>query len=179
MLKKLLICSCVVLAFSITAFCQDAAKTKPAAAEEEFKTVTVKKFVFSYLVSGENLKVKVSCPTSGWVSVGFNPTEKMKDANYIIGYSAKGTAFVDDQFGNSPYGHKSDTELGGKNDIVESACTEENGITTLTFTIPLNSGDVKDRVLEKGKEAIVIFGAGKKDDFKKKHFTRAKTTITL
>ena len=134
----------MIAALSFTAFGQEtteakpaATEEKPAATEETYKTETVKKFVFSYLVVGDNLKVKVSCPTAGWVAVGFNPTKKMKDANFIIGYNAKGKAVVDDQFGDSPYGHKSDTELEGKNDIIESTCTEAAGITTLTFTIPL------------------------------------------
>jgi hypothetical protein len=179
MQKKSILCIIVTLSFMLPAFSQDTTETKPAVHEETFKTETVKKFIFEYCVAGENLKIKVSCPTKGWVSVGFNPVKKMKGADFIIGCYKKKEALVDDQFGDSPYSHKSDIEAGGKNNILESTCTETAGITTLTFTIPLNSGDEKDSVLEKGKEITVILGAGKKDDFHSKHFTLAKTKIVL
>lgn len=179
MLKRIVMTWCVLYSVVIITFGQDTAEAVSAQTEEAFKTETVKTFIFSYLVSGENLKIKVSCPTKGWIGVGFNPVRKMKGANFIIGNSTKKGAFVDDQYGDSPYSHKSDTEDGGKNDILESTCTEDNGITSLTFTIPLNSGDEKDSVLEKGSEITVILAAGKKDDFKKKHSTLAKTKIVF
>ena len=181
MVNKSMVWIFIIIFAFFTACSQEAGeeKQKPVAQEETYKTVTVKKFTFSYLVSDENLKVKVSYPTTGWISVGFNPIRKMKGGNFIVGYAAKGEAVVGDHFGDSPYSHKADTLQEGKNDIIESDCTEEKKITTLSFTIPLNSGDDKDVVLEKGKEAVIILAAGKKDSFKTKHFTLAKTKIAF
>lgn len=179
MLKKILKKLLIVCTFFITTFGQDAEETKTVAQEESYKTVNVKKFVFSYLVADENLKVKVSYPTTGWIAVGFNPVRKMKGANFIFGYNLNGKAVVGDEYGDSPYSHKSDTLLNGKNNIIESTCTEENKTTTLSFTIPLNSGDTKDVILEKGKEITIVLSAGKKDNFKIKHFKLAKTKIVL
>lgn len=145
--------------------------------EPEFNIITVKDFILDYRVENDNLVAKVSYPTEGWVAIGFNPVKKMKGANFIIGCNKEGKEIVEDHYGVNPVSHKADTLIGGKNNLIESSCTEEDGRTTLSFTIPLNSGDEKDGVLKKGKENKVIFAAGKKDDLGTKHSVLAKEMI--
>ena len=145
----------------------------------EFKTVAVKDFTFSFKVEDGDLTAKVSYPTNGWVAIGFNSIKKMKGANLIIGCNKESEEIVGDHFGVSPIRHKADTLIGGKNNLTESSCTEKDGKTTLSFTIPLNSGDEKDGVLKKGEENKVIFAAGKKDNLKSKHFALAKTKVVF
>lgn len=147
--------------------------------DTEFKTVAAKDFTFRYRVEDDNLEAKVSYPTKGWVAIGFNSIKKMKGANFIIGCNKEGEEIVGDHFGVSPIRHKADTLIGGKNNLIEPSCTEEDGKTTLSFTIPLNSGDEKDGVLKQGEENKVIFAAGKKDNLKTKHFTLAKTKVVF
>lgn len=154
------------------------AKTEATAKTKAMTKVEVKGFSFEYRVEGENLEAQVSFKTTGWVSVGFNPTRKMQDGNFIIGYAADGRSVVQDHFGVRAVKHQADEEIGGKNDIVEAKCEEKDGVTTLWFVIPLNSGDSRDVVLEKGGKATVILAAGKKDKFTK-HSWLGKTTITL
>ena len=147
--------------------------------DNEFKTVAAKDFTFRYRIEDDNLVAKVSYPTKGWVAIGINPSKKMKDANFIIGCNKEGEEIVGDHFGVSPIRHKADTLIGGKNNLIESSCMEENGKTTLSFTIPLNSGDEKDGVLKQGEENKVIFAAGKKDNLKTKHFILAKAKVVF
>jgi hypothetical protein len=144
-----------------------------------FSTVKAGKFVFLYKADGQNLVGKVSYPTAGWVGVGFNPVKMMKGANFILGALAEGKAAVSDEFGTSNTSHAPDSTLGGKNNIVEGNVAVENGIMTLSFTIPLNSGDDKDAALEKGKPIRVIFAAGKKADIRKIHSDIDHAMITL
>lgn len=146
---------------------------------KEFTTVTAKKFTFSYRIEKENLVAKVSCPTKGWVAVGFNPIKMMKGANLIIGTFKDGQGVAYDHCGITVVGHKPDTLIGGTNDLLEYSCTEEKGVTTLSFTIPLDSGDEKDSVLKQGEETKVIFAAGKKDNLKTKHSIVAKTKVVF
>jgi hypothetical protein len=143
------------------------------------KTIQVKDFTFVYKVDGPNLVASVSCPTSGWVAVGFNPSKIMKDANLIMGYADPEGPVIVDQFGSDTYKHQPDTSIGGRNDIIDANCVEENGMTTLSFTIPLSSGDSKDVVLQKNSKTKVIFAAGKEKDLKKKHYKTARTEIIL
>jgi hypothetical protein len=148
-------------------------------AKNEFATVKAGKFVFLYEVDGSNLVAKVSYPTAGWVGVGFNPVKMMMGANFILGTIVDGKAVVSDEFGDSKYTHVPDSTQGGKNDIVTSDVVIDKGIMIMSFTIPLNSGDSKDAVLEKGKKIMVILAMGKKPGLKAKHSDIEKTTITL
>lgn len=142
-------------------------------------SIQIKKFSFSYSLEGKNLSVKVDCPISGWVSIGFNPEKKMKSANIIIGYDANGTWKVEDHFGTRSVAHKADIDLGGSVNIDNASCIELNGITSLIFTIPLLSGDQYDGKINIGEETTVIFAAGKKDSFRSKHSMTAKTKIVF
>jgi hypothetical protein len=149
------------------------------AQEEDLAVVAVKDFTFAYAVDGENLVGRVSYPTKGWVAVGFHPKKKMEGANLIVGSSSADGSVVQDHYGEGPTRHRPDTALGGADNLIASSCAEEEGVTTVSFTIPLDSGDEKDGVIERGKETKVIFAAGKKDSFEHKHAAVAKTTITF
>lgn len=167
--------------FYAAALCADSTgrSGSPAQDKSEFSTIQAGKFVFSYKVDGPNLTAKVSYPTAGWVGVGFNPVKMMKGANFILGTVADGKAAVLDEFGKSNTSHAPDTTLGGKNNIIDGNVAAENGMMTMTFTIPLNSGDDKDAVLEIGKPVKLIFAAGKKPDIRKIHSDIGNATITL
>jgi DOMON domain len=143
------------------------------------KIVKAGKFTFSYSIEGKNLKGSVSVKTSGWVAVGFNPKNVMKDANIIIGTLVDGKPFLSDDFGDELFSHRPDTSIGGTYDILAGDFHLDNGIATMTFTIPLDSGDPKDTKLVPGQKVKLIFSTGKTFDIKKKHKDDAKATITL
>jgi len=103
------------------------------------------KLTFQWKTDAENIHIKLSAKTTGWVGVGFNPSKEMKDANIILGYVKKGKVKVTDHFGTTKRQHKADKKLGGKKDITNINGKEENGITEISFTIPLDSGDAKDK----------------------------------
>ncbi len=153
--------------------------SSPVGDKTEFTVVQVKKFQFSYKVEADRLVCRVSYPTDGWVAVGFNPVKMMLGANFILGCVSAGKPTVSDEFGASETSHSPDTANGGKYDVSEADIITDKGTTTMSFSIPLNSGDVKDAVLEKGKPIKVIFAAGKKPDLKTGHNALGKTTITL
>jgi len=137
-------------------------------------------FTMEYRADSANFVGKLSYRTAGWVSVGFNPAKKMKDADIIIGYAGtNGESVVADHFGVTPTSHKPDTAIGGQNSIVEGRCEEKDGVTTMWFTIPLVSGDAKDSKIEAGKEVPAIFAAGKKDDLASKHSAVASVILKL
>jgi hypothetical protein len=135
----------------------------------------------NWLVSGDSIAFEVTAPTTGWVSIGFNPSRVMKDADFIIGYVENGKAVVRDQFGNGTFSHKSDTDMGGSDDILEFGGSESGGKTTLSFTIPIDSGDEYDTVLTPGQEhtVLIAYGPDGADNFTKKHSVRAKVKVTL
>jgi hypothetical protein len=153
--------------------------TKPDSASGQAKTIIANKFIFKYKIEGQNLSAEVSYPTTGWVAIGFKPAKRMKGANFIIGYVDKGKSVVSDEYGVAETVHRPDIEIGGKNDLIKSDCKTDSGVTTLSFTIPLNSGDSKDVELKAGEATTVIFSAGKTKNTETKHSAIGRAIITF
>lgn len=127
------------------------------------------------------LYVTVSAPTTGWISIGFDPTVGMKDANIIIGYVKNDSVFIRDDYGVSPTSHSLDTDVEGEDNISNKEGFEKDGRTEISFSIPLDSGDMRDRILKKGKEYTVLlaYGGDNADDFTSYHKNRLITKITF
>lgn len=153
--------------------------TTAAAAEYDHQT-EVRGMTFSWKVDNENLHIKLTAKTTGWVGIGFNPTEGMKDANYILGYVKRGKVELTDDYGNSAINHKSDEELGGTNDITVVGGEEKGRETVLEFSIPLDSGDQYDSVLDPDGDTVVLLAfGGNRDSFRSKHRSNYIITVNL
>jgi len=135
----------------------------------------------SWMVDGKMLHVKVSAPTTGWVAVGFDPKSHMEGANLILGYVKDGQVHIEDDYATQPYGHASDVSLGGTDNVTDAAGTESGGVTEISFTIPLDSGDQYDRVLVPGQtyKIILAHGADGVDDFITHHAEHKEASITI
>ncbi|MCF7857740.1 MAG: hypothetical protein K9N07_00240 [Candidatus Cloacimonetes bacterium] len=136
-----------------------------------FNTVVKSDFTFKWKVVDDSLRCMLLAPTTGWLAVGFDPTEEMQDANFLIGYVESGITYVRDDFGVSEIMHSADVGLGGENNVTRVFGREETGISEIRFTIPLNSGDAFDRVLIEGQTYTIIFAYGSNgaDDFISMH----------
>lgn len=128
----------------------------------------------------EFLYIAAEAPTKGWVSVGLDPEEKMKGANYLIA-AFDGEAKIEDGFGTAPVGnaHPADTSLGGRNDITAFAVVERDGRTLFEAKIPLDSGDAYDKPLQAGQEYPIIVAYGSADGFTTPHAFRGAGTLRL
>ena len=162
------------------------AQTQPQTPEQKgtdqgYSTATDKGITLQWKVEGEMLKVKVSAPTTGWVAAGFDPSRWMKNANIVIGFVQDGKAVIRDDFGSGMTSHQSDLDLKGKDNVTDPIGKEENGTTEISFTIPLNSGDDKDKLLVAGKTYKVILAAGANDadDFSSRHKKIGSVEIKL
>lgn len=146
-----------------------------------YSQIAVSEFLLQWKVEGEMLRATIAAPTTGWIAVGFDPTSMMKDANIIIGYVTDGKTSIRDDFGSALTSHLPDEKSGGSVDITDPTGKEEDGATELSFTIPLNSGDSRDRVLVSGKEYRVILARGPdgSDDFDAYHAERVGVNIRL
>lgn len=148
----------------------------------DYQTVTVDNITLQWRTDTlGNLDIIVSAPTTGWVSVGFDPTIGMQDANIIIGYVIGDTAYTRDDYGAGLNTHESDIDGGGEDNILELGGTETTGTTEVSFLIPLDSGDIRDRVLVIGNtyDVILAYGEDNADDFDSYHQARTTTQIDL
>jgi hypothetical protein len=143
-------------------------------------TLEVKDMQFSWAIEGDKIHVKLSAKTTGWVGIGFDPETAMAGANIIIGAVKNGKFKVEDHYADRKRGHKNDVKLGGTNDVINTFGSEEDGVTTISFTFPLDSGDKYDKPIKaQGKYRVMLaYGAGK-DSFKNRHPYRTIYDIDL
>ncbi len=122
------------------------------------------------------LYVGLTSPGTGWVAIGFDPEQRMRGANIIIGAVENGEVVARDHSGTSPTGHREDSS----GEIVQVAGTERSGKTTIEFSIPLQSDDPSDKALQPGQTVPVILAYhASSDSFSTRHSKRTTTEITL
>jgi len=143
--------------------------------------LAVKDIRFLWKLGQDSIDIKLLAKTKGWVGIGFNPEtpENMKGANFIIGYVKGGKAEVFDHYGITKNKHKDDETIEGRTDFSRLSGSEENGQTEIAFTIPLDSGDPKDRPLSRDGDNIVLLAYGRSDSIVLKHRFRAILRVNL
>jgi len=142
------------------------------ASDYEHKLDVNKMDVF-WSIDGDKIHVKLSAKTTGWVAIGFDPEKAMQGANIIIGAVKNGKVKIEDHYGDRKRGHKSDEKLGSANHVMDPIGLEENGVTTISFSLPLDSGDKWDKPIdpEKWSRIMIAYGSGR-DSFKAGHAWR-------
>jgi hypothetical protein len=142
--------------------------------------IAVENIVFEWRLSDESIHIRLVAKTEGWVGIGFNPSTRMKDANFIIGYVKEGNVKITDHYGTTERQHEKDTKLGGQMNITDIAGKEENGVTEISFSIPLNSEGPKDRPIwtDKDNTVLLAYGAGR-DSFRAKHQFKTALKVNM
>lgn len=150
-------------------------------AQPAFQQASYGDYQLEWRVVGQELEIRFSAQTTGWVAIGFKPSRMMRDANIIIGYVSGTTVTVEDHFGNRNTSHTQDVRLGGSRDLRVIAGTESGGRTTLHVAIPLNSGDPNDQAMAAGEQLRVIYAWGRDgaDNTSAYHAGRGSAEIRL
>lgn len=108
--------------------------------------------------------------TSGWVAIGFEPTEWMRDADMVVGSVNGSNTTAEDQYCTGNYGpHVADSQLGGTDDILEYGGREEGGYTVVEFSRKMKTGDVYDKAFNSSQSVEVIWSMADTDSTNVKH----------
>ena len=81
-------------------------------ANEYDHSIDLNEIKFLWKITEDSIHIKLSAKTTGWVGIGFNPSQEMKDANLILGYVKDGTPKVTDHFGTTNRQHMKDKKVG-------------------------------------------------------------------
>jgi hypothetical protein len=135
--------------------------------------------VMAWKIEGSSITIRISARTAGWVAMGFEPSQAMKDANFIIGYVKDGRTFLRDDYGTQRGEHEADTGLGGTEDVTLVRGVERDGATEIVFSIPLDSGDTYDKPLQANEEYKILLAYGKTDSFSDVHEIEAESKGTV
>jgi hypothetical protein len=163
---------CIVLFMGLIAFAGFAAGSE---------TVLDTNWSVGWQFMGNEIEFTLKAPTSGWVSIGFNPSNGMKDAEYILGYVQEGNTVVRQDFGTGRFSHKAVTDLGWKESIAVVSGSEEGSVTTIVFRLPLQWGESYGTVFKEGQtyKVLLAYGPDNRDNFTSKHRKRTTFSVTL
>ncbi len=130
-----------------------------------------------WTMTDTELWMGISAQTNGWVAIGFDPTDRMKDADMVFGWvDGSGNLSIFDAYATGVNGpHPVDTDQGGTDDITEAAGTESLGWTTLEFRRDLSTGDTWDNDIPTSGTIPLIWAVGSSDDFNSQHIRRGGT----
>lgn len=119
--------------------------------------------------------------TTGWLSIGFDPGQAMKDADMIIGWiDIDGTIHVVDAYSTGTTGpHPPDTQLGGTDDFTDVGGSESGGTTVIEFMRPLSTGDQYDKDIPAEGDMTIIWATGGSDNFNDQHARATRGTGTI
>lgn len=135
---------------------------------------------FSWVVNEAKgtITFTMAVKTTGWVGFGFG--SKMPNTDIYMGHVATdGSAFAYDMYATISALPSKDVDIGGKSDITGITGSEVGGLTTITFTRPLNTGDSKDYQIEKDVPKIMAFASGSSDNYTQHGKQPVTKTLTL
>lgn len=151
-----------------------------ATASEYEHELKVEKMDVQWRVDGDKIHFKLSAETTGWVAIGFDPEKAMQGANIVIGAVKKGKVRIEDHYGDRKRAHSPDEKLGGENHILDPKGDEADGITSISFTIPLDTGDKWDKPIDVANtyRIMLAYGSGR-DSFRSGHKWRGVYDINF
>ncbi|MBN1234666.1 MAG: DUF2202 domain-containing protein [Methanotrichaceae archaeon] len=118
----------------------------------------------------EYLYLGLNSSMEGWLAIGFEPLEWMKNADIILAYVQGGKATVLDEYCTGNYGpHIEDTMLGGTNDITEFGGSKGDGRTIIELKRKLDTGDKFDKAFSPGQMISIIWALSNNPEISFKH----------
>jgi len=133
--------------------------------EASFNLVTV-----YWRINGETISMALDAATPGWVALGLEPEDAMAGADMIFGWVQDGKTTVLDCYATGPFGpHPPDIELGGTDDLIYSAGSQEQGRTVIEFSRSLISDDQYDKPFSLSRPVRIIWAVSDDDDFDANH----------
>ena len=147
-----------------------------------WSTLSHEGFVLKWRVQDSDLEVELKGPSTGWIAVGFGGSYMLHDSNIIIGYVNGSSVSIRDDFGIDSDTHVSDSDLqGGEQNASDKSGSEGSGTTTISFSIPLDSGDLYDNVLSEGQTYNIVLAcaADGADNFTADYTKISNTSIKI
>lgn len=146
---------------------------------QEPKKILKDGMTVSWYFDDTNIHFKMSAPTTGWVTVGFNETTEIKNAYLLMGHVTDGKANVVEHFTQSPGNYTPIENLGSPLQVRNVSGQENKGNTTINFTLPIDRPTAYQKELVQGKQYQMILAYSLEDDFQHHSIMRTSVDIQL
>ncbi|TAI46894.1 DOMON domain-containing protein [Flagellimonas allohymeniacidonis] len=141
--------------------------------------IQVERMRISWEYQNDRVRFTASAPDDGWVALGFNGKNNIVGSNLImVGVQGSKTT-AEDFYVVSAGNPKPVATLGSKSQIEDITGEDKNGITTISFTLPIKAIDEYHKDLSAGKKLWLICAYSMEDDFDHHSRMRRHVQITL
>ncbi len=150
------------------------AQTKPAT---DMKKIEAGSMSVSWFFEEDHLIVEAIAPDDGWVAVGFNPKDDIVHTNLVMGGVAKGKPYLEDHYVKGFGNHQPVAALGVSPSATLISATNNDGKTTIRFSIPIKTTDSYHYDLSPGTEIYLICAFSMEDDLE--HHSRMRKHVRV
>mgnify|MGYP001815508487 CR=1 FL=1 len=141
--------------------------------------IEVERMKISWEHQNDRVVFTASAPDDGWVALGFNTKNNIVGSNLIM-VGVEGSKTTAEDFYVVGAGNpKPVATLGSKSQIEHVTGEDKNGITTISFTIPIKAFDKYHQDLSKGRKLWLICAYSMEDEFDHHSRMRRHVQITL
>ncbi|WP_339815687.1 DOMON domain-containing protein [uncultured Imperialibacter sp.] len=142
-------------------------------------TVRRKGMEVSWTHRNNRVHFEMKAPTIGWVAIGFNEGDQLKNTYLIMGRVANNLATVKEHFVVEPGDYRPIETFGAPVlvDAIEGMENEEG--TVIRFSLPVEAIDAYCKNLEPGTHYTLLMAFSLEDDFQHHSVMRTQTTIQL
>lgn len=176
---KILALILMIITLAISILVGQARLTSETEVTTSSKSVTIDGMQADWYFQEDHVVFEVLAPTEGWVVLGFNQRDDIIDANLIMGAVIDDKLVIEDQyvvgFGENPPVQ----EIGGQVAIFDYTGYEQQGHTTIKFSIPQQAIDQLHYDLGPQQEIYLILAYSQEDDFNHHSLIRRHVKVTL
>ena len=141
------------------------------------------RIILHWTVLGDTIYLAVESPSRGWTGIGFGPTAPGKFDADMYQWVVKGDqiTLLDSVMTNSRGVPKTDTVVGGRDDVIAAAGSTRGAGTIAEFSRKLDTGDKADQVIVLGRPTpmLVAFGATSRFTVNRDPRTSWRTSVTF
>lgn len=121
--------------------------------------------IFRYEIIKDSIFCFLSAPTNGWIMVGFNSDNSTQLADFKFFAIKNRKIIAEDRKNIGGRNYPTDESLDGENNLRVYSGIEVNGITQISFAIPLISNDPNDYQFNLNQQFYLILAYSREDDF--------------
>lgn len=125
------------------------------------------------------IRFDISAPTKGWVAIGFNERNQLKDSYLIMGRVKSNHVEIKEFKTLAAGNYKTISELGGKPMLFDLYGEERNDTTYSSFSVPTRLSGEFQKDLSKGNSYFMIKAFSISEDFQHHSIYRTQKKVTL
>ena len=163
----------VVLSITIQAYGQ------PAAYQPKSKVIAKNGMLVSWHYQYDTIYFRMSAPTDGWVTIGFNTEKSTQGAYLLMGQMIDNTPQVVEHYTFSPGNYQAIHLLGEEAQVQDIRGSEKGEKTTLWFALPVKAASKYQKDLLQGMKYHMIIAYSQEDDFQHHSIMRTFVEVEL